>query len=124
MNHNKFRKQLLAWYDASKRDLPWRDVDDPYLIWLSEIMLQQTQVNTVKSYFKRFIRQFPTIEDLANASQEQVMMLWEGLGYYSRARNMHETARNIAENYNGEIPDSRDEIIRLKGVGPYTAAAV
>lgn len=124
MNHNEFREQLLSWYDANKRPLPWRDVDDPYLVWLSEIMLQQTQVDTVKPYFKRFVDKFPTIFDLAKATQEEVLLIWEGLGYYSRARNMHETAQNVVENFGGQIPDSWDDIIGLKGIGPYTASAV
>lgn len=124
MNRTEFRKRLLSWYDANKRQLPWRDVDDPYLVWISEIMLQQTQVDTVKPYFTRFVDRFPTIFDLAKASQEEVMMIWEGLGYYSRARHMHATAKNVVENFDGKIPDNWDDIIELKGVGPYTASAV
>jgi A/G-specific adenine glycosylase len=124
MEQEEFREQLLAWYDANKRSLPWRDVDDPYLIWLSEIMLQQTRVDSVKPYFKRFVKKFPTIYDLAEADQQEVLLLWEGLGYYSRARNMHETAQKVVNDFNGQIPDSWDEIIKLKGIGPYTAAAV
>jgi A/G-specific adenine glycosylase len=124
MKYKEFQNQLLAWYDANKRSLPWRDLDDPYLIWLSEIMLQQTRVDSVKPYFDRFREEFPTIFDLAKADQQEVLLLWEGLGYYSRARNMHGTAQKVVKNFDGKIPDNWDEIIELKGIGPYTAAAV
>lgn len=119
-----FSEDLLQWYDANKRDLPWRDTKDPYKIWVSEIMLQQTRVDTVISYFHRFIDAFPTVHDLAEADQQQVLKLWEGLGYYSRGRNLHQAAIRVHEEFNGTIPDSYDEITRLKGIGPYTAAAI
>jgi A/G-specific adenine glycosylase len=124
MQKEDFQEKLLSWYDANKRPLPWRDVNDPYLIWLSEIMLQQTQADTVKPYFKRFAEEFPTIFDLAKASRQKVLLLWEGLGYYSRARNMHDTAQKVVKDFDGQIPDTWDDIIQLKGIGPYTAAAV
>jgi len=104
--------------------MPWRDSKDPYKVWISEIMLQQTRVDQATPYFNRFIERFPTIDDLASASRQEVLKAWEGLGYYSRARNMHETAQNLVENYAGTLPDSRKEILKLKGIGPYTASAI
>lgn len=115
---------LLRWYQAHKRDLPWRYTNDPYKIWISEVMLQQTRVDTVISYYHRFIEALPTIQSLAEADLQQVLKLWEGLGYYSRARNLHDAARTVVSRYNGTLPDTYDEITQLKGVGPYTAAAV
>ncbi|MFU8861112.1 MAG: A/G-specific adenine glycosylase [Cyclonatronaceae bacterium] len=120
----EFRSELLDWYYISKRDLPWRNSRDPYHIWLSEIMLQQTRVEQAKPYFERFVEAFPTVCDLADAPQHNVMMLWEGLGYYSRARNMHRAAKMMKERYGGRVPDNYDSILELPGVGPYTAAAV
>jgi len=119
-----FRTDLLAWYDDNKRDMPWRDTDDPYRIWVSEIMLQQTRVDTVRDYYRRFLDAFPTVEALAAADRDSVLKLWEGLGYYSRARYLHEAAQHVVDTHDGDVPDTWDAISELKGVGPYTAAAV
>jgi A/G-specific adenine glycosylase len=119
-----FSKILTAWYLENKRDLPWRNTTNPYHIWLSEIMLQQTRVAQGLPYFLKFIDAFPTIFDLANASEEQVLKLWQGLGYYSRARNLHSTAKFIATNLKGVFPDNYNDLLKLKGVGEYTAAAI
>jgi A/G-specific adenine glycosylase len=120
---SKFSSLLLSWYKANARDLPWRSTKDPYKIWLSEIILQQTRVDQGLPYFFRFIEKFPTVFDLANASEGEVMKCWQGLGYYSRARNLHHTARLIA-NDGGIFPASFDKLIGLKGIGSYTAAAI
>jgi len=120
----EFSSQLISWYKKNKRDLPWRLTKDPYAIWLSEIILQQTRVDQGLSYYNKFIENYPTVIDLANATEESILNLWQGLGYYSRARNLHYTAKNIKENYNGIFPSNYDEILKLKGVGEYTAAAI
>ncbi|MEY2629135.1 MAG: Adenine glycosylase, partial [Bacteroidota bacterium] len=119
-----FSKSLIQWYLQNKRDLPWRNTIDPYFIWLSEIMLQQTRVAQGLPYFLRFTEAFPTVFDLAKADEEQVLKLWQGLGYYSRARNLHKTAQQVAFEYNGEFPKSYAELLKLKGIGEYTAAAI
>ncbi len=119
-----FSDPLIEWYTQNKRDLPWRNTQDPYFIWLSEIILQQTRVDQGMSYYLKFCKEFPTIEKLSDATEEKVIKLWQGLGYYSRARNLHATAKHIVRNLNGKFPDSHDEIIKLKGIGPYTAAAI
>ena len=119
-----FEEEITRWYKLNKRDLPWRNTRDPYLIWLSEIILQQTRVNQGLSYYEKFSEKYPTVQDLANEKEDEVLKLWQGLGYYSRARNMHFTAKYIVENLNGKFPSSYDEILKLKGVGEYTAAAV
>lgn len=119
-----FREKLLAWYDANKRALPWRRTQDPYKIWISEIMLQQTRVDTVIPYYERFLDWFPTIADLAQAPEERLLKAWEGLGYYSRVRNMQKAAQQIMENHGGVFPSSYEEISKLKGIGPYTAGAI
>jgi len=116
--------KIINWYEFNQRDLPWRKTSDPYKIWISEIMLQQTQVVTVVDYYYRFINSFPTIKDLALANEQDVLKLWQGLGYYSRARNLHQAAKSIIDNYNGVFPDSFDEILKLKGIGVYTASAI
>ena len=116
--------RLLAWYRKHKRDLPWRHTDDPYRILLAEFMLQQTQVNTVIPYYQRFLDRFPTVGDLANASQDDVLKAWEGLGYYARARNLHEAAHAIATDFAGTVPSTYDDLKSLPGFGPYTTAAV
>lgn len=116
-------RSLLAWYDRNRRSLPWRDVNDPYRTWLSEIMLQQTQSETVIRYYDRFLSRFPTVFDLAQASEDEVLKLWEGLGYYSRARNLHKCAKVLADN-NGVFPSCAKDLERLPGVGPYTARAI
>lgn len=104
--------------------MPWRDCEDPYKIWLSEIMLQQTRVDQATPYFKRFIQKFPTVHDLAEADQQEVLKVWEGLGYYSRARHLHSAAQKVVNEFDGELPDNWDEITELKGIGPYTASAI
>lgn len=119
-----FRKALIGWYRKEKRDLPWRHTRDPYKIWVSEVMLQQTRVDTVIPYYERFIGTFPTIRDLADAPEEVLLKKWEGLGYYSRARNLQAGVREVVEQYNGIVPDNRPAISSLKGVGPYTAGAI
>ncbi len=119
-----FSKKLIAWYLQNKRDLPWRNTKDPYRIWLSEIMLQQTRVAQGLPYYLTFITAFPKIEDLANASEDEVLKLWQGLGYYSRARNLHATAKIISYNYKGVFPTTYNDLLKLKGVGDYTASAI
>jgi A/G-specific adenine glycosylase len=124
MEENLFRNTLLNWYLKNCRPLPWRMTSDPYAIWVSEIILQQTRVNQGLAYYQRFISRFPDIQSLANASEELVLKTWEGLGYYSRARNMHATARFLVENHNGDFPEDFKELEKLKGIGKYTAAAI
>lgn len=120
----EIQDQLLAWYRRIRRDLPWRRTKNPYYIWVSEVMLQQTQVDTVIPYYNRFITQFPTMEDLAFAEEETVLKLWEGLGYYSRARNLQAGVKEVVENYSGKLPTERTEILKIKGIGPYTSGAI
>ena len=115
---------LLDWYDRVRRDLPWRRTQNPYHIWLSEIMLQQTRVETVKGYYARFLELFPTVEELAGAPEETVLKAWEGLGYYSRARNLQKAAQVIVREHGGVFPSTYEEILALPGVGPYTAGAI
>ncbi len=119
-----FSNTLIYWYLQIKRDLPWRKTKDPYLVWLSEIMLQQTRVSQGMSYFLAFSEEFPSIEDLANAKESKVLKMWQGLGYYSRARNLHFTAKYIAEELDGQFPNTYKELIKLKGIGDYTASAI
>jgi A/G-specific adenine glycosylase len=119
-----FRKGLAAWYAQNKRDLPWRATTDPYKIWLSEVILQQTQVSQGLSYYTRFVGKFPTVSDLAHATEDQVLKLWQGLGYYSRARNLHHAAKTIASEHRGKFPMEYEAIKGLKGIGDYTAAAI
>lgn len=120
----EFSKSLIHWYLQNKRDLPWRKTTAPYAIWLSEIMLQQTRVAQGLPYFLRFIDAFPTVQDMANAPEEQVLKLWQGLGYYSRARNLHATAKQVTFEMGGVFPDCSAGLLKLKGVGDYTAAAI
>ena len=119
-----FSAPLLKWYLISKRSLPWRDTRDPYLIWLSEVILQQTRVAQGLPYFEKFHAAYPTVQDLAAANEEEVLKLWQGLGYYSRARNLKKTAEIICEDFEGRFPETYDELLKLKGIGPYTAAAI
>jgi A/G-specific adenine glycosylase len=119
-----FSQQILEWYGKNKRSLPWRKSKNPYKIWLSEIILQQTKVAQGLPFYNKFILAFPTIKHLANATENEVLNLWQGLGYYSRARNMHFTAKEIAEKYNGIFPNDYEIILKLKGIGTYTAAAI
>ena len=121
---DEFIQPLLAWYDENKRILPWRDKYNAYYTWVSEIMLQQTRVEAVKPYFERFIRELPDIQALAVCPEEKLLKLWEGLGYYSRVRNMQLAAREMVEKYNGRLPDDFSLLISLKGIGSYTAGAI
>lgn len=115
---------LLTWYNAVKRNLPWRDKDNAYYTWVSEIMLQQTRVEAVKPYFDRFISRLPDIQSLAICPEEELMKLWEGLGYYSRVRNMQKAAIQIVEQYDGQLPKDFEKLLSLKGIGRYTAGAI
>jgi len=119
-----FLHDIYIWYKQNQRDLPWRKTTDPYKIWISEIILQQTRVAQGTNYYLKFIERFPTVYDLANADETDVLKLWQGLGYYSRARNLHFAAKQIIENHNGAFPSDYNAIINLKGIGPYTAAAI
>ncbi|WP_299366037.1 A/G-specific adenine glycosylase [Winogradskyella sp.] len=119
-----FKNKLTNWYSINKRNLPWRNTRNPYYIWLSEIILQQTQVKQGLPYYEAFVKTYPTIFDLANASEQEVLKLWQGLGYYSRARNLHTTAKHIAFELNGKFPNNYKDLIQLKGVGDYTASAI
>ena len=123
-NFNHITNKLIEWYNAHKRTLPWRGVNDPYLIWISEIILQQTRVNQGLNYYNRFIERFPDIHSLAAAGEQEVLRYWQGLGYYSRARNLHATAQYIDKNFGGKFPDKYETILSLKGIGEYTAAAI
>ncbi len=118
------RRKLLAWYDKTKRDLPWRDTKDPYSIWVSEIMLQQTRVKTVLPYYERWIKAFPTIDKLADAPERKILKLWEGLGYYSRVRNLKKAAKIISKKMDGKVPDTVAGLQNLPGIGRYTAGAI
>ena len=115
---------IVEWYQNNKRDLPWRNGANAYHIWVSEIMLQQTRVEAVKSYYAAFLEAFPTIEDLANAPEERLLKMWEGLGYYNRVRNMQKAAVQIVELYNGQMPQDYEQIKGLSGIGNYTAGAI
>ena len=115
---------LLEWYDKNKRTLPWRDKNNAYYTWVSEIMLQQTRVEAVKPYFRRFIQELPDVASLAAAPEERIVKLWEGLGYYSRVRNMQKAAIQVMEEYNGKIPEDFETLLSLKGIGRYTAGAI
>ncbi|MCM4150616.1 A/G-specific adenine glycosylase [Arenibacter sp. N53] len=119
-----FSRIILEWYQVNKRPLPWRNTNEPYLIWLSEIMLQQTRVAQGIPFYLKFVEAFPKVQDLAGASEEMVLKLWQGLGYYSRARNLHATAKIISEKYNGRFPNTYNELLELKGIGDYTASAI
>ena len=119
-----FAETLISWYEEHKRDLPWRGESDPYKIWVSEIILQQTRVQQGWDYYLRFIDNFPNIKTLSEADEDRVLKVWQGLGYYSRARNMHAAAREIMAEHNGNFPDTYDKILSLKGIGKYTAAAI
>ena len=121
---SRFRKKLLAWFAQSQRDLPWRHTKDPYRIWLSEIMLQQTRVAAVIPYYNKFVERFPTVRALAEAPEEEVLRLWAGLGYYSRARNLQKAARQVVEKHNSRFPDGAEKALELSGIGQYTAAAI
>lgn len=119
-----FVRLTIAWYTENSRDLPWRSTKNPYFIWLSEVILQQTRVDQGRKYYENFTKTYPSVNDLANAAEENVLKLWQGLGYYSRARNLHKTAQIIANDYKGQFPNDYKQILQLKGIGPYTAAAI
>lgn len=123
-NLEEIVQPLLKWYQDNKRILPWRVEKDPYKIWISEIMLQQTRIEAVKAYYKRFMEELPTIQDLANIEEEKLLKLWEGLGYYNRAKNLKRAAQIIVNEYNGKIPNTYKELIKLPGIGEYTAGAI
>lgn len=119
-----FSGEILRWYASNKRSLPWRNTTDPYKIWLSEIMLQQTRVEQGLPYYEKFVRHFPTVEELSGAGEKKVLKLWQGLGYYSRARNLHATAQMVTHKMSGHFPDTYEGLLQLKGVGDYTASAI
>jgi A/G-specific adenine glycosylase len=124
ININIFQADLIGWFTNEKRDLPWRREKDPYRIWVSEIMLQQTRVDTVIPYYNNFMEQFPTLDEFATADEEKILKAWEGLGYYSRVRNLQSACKEVQEKYEGVVPNTPKEISSLKGIGPYTAGAV
>ena len=122
---DNFSSRLLSWWDQhGRKDMPWQRDSDPYKIWLSEVMLQQTQVATVIPYFERFLKAFPTVNDLASASQDEVLHLWSGLGYYARGRNLHKAAQRVSSEFDSEFPSEIDELQSLPGVGRSTAGAI
>ena len=118
------QQRLASWYEQHYRSLPWRSTRDPYCIWISEVILQQTRVDQGMNYYLRFVERFPDVASLAAAEEHEVLKLWQGLGYYSRARNLHKAARQIMSEHNGKFPDDYDSIMQLSGIGPYTAAAI
>ncbi len=124
LSPSAIRRPLLRWFEREARDLPWRRTRDPYAIWVSEIMLQQTRVPAAVPYYERFVRRFPTVHTLAKAPLDSVLKLWEGLGYYSRARNLHRAAREVITRFGGQIPETRAELLSLPGIGAYTAGAI
>ena len=119
-----FQKKIIEWYQINKRELPWRNTTDPYIIWLSEIILQQTRVEQGLPYFNKFLANFPAVADFANASEDEVLKLWQGLGYYSRGRNMLYTAKQVMIDHQGVFPIVYTQLLKLKGIGEYTAAAI
>lgn len=124
MDKRYFSEKIVKWYQINKRHLPWRQMCDPYKIWLSEIILQQTRVNQGLPYYQRFVNTYPTIKELADASEQEVLRLWQGLGYYSRARNLHRCAKSIVSEHNAQFPTTYNELLKLPGIGDYTAAAI
>jgi len=124
MQARYFSEKIVEWYDLNKRNLPWRHTKDPYKIWLSEIILQQTRINQGLPYYKKLVSEFPTVNELASAPEKKVLRLWQGLGYYSRARNMHACAKEVVNHFNARFPKTSEELKRLPGIGEYTAAAI
>ena len=120
----KIREPIIKWFQANRRDLPWRKEKNPYHIWISEIMLQQTRIEAVMGYYERFLKELPTIQDLAEVDEEKLLKLWEGLGYYNRARNLKKSAQILQEKHSGEMPKTYSEILELPGIGEYTAGAI
>ncbi|MFN2145773.1 MAG: A/G-specific adenine glycosylase, partial [Anaerolineales bacterium] len=121
---SELAKQLLAWYTANRRRFPWREDPQPYAVWVAEIMAQQTRLETMLPFYQRWMARFPDITTLASASQQEVLNLWEGLGYYSRARNLHKAAQVVMAEYGGALPESTAELVKLPGIGRYTAGAI
>src|SRR5688572_4528377 len=124
MDKRYFSDKVVEWYRLNKRDLPWRDTNDPYKIWLSEIILQQTRVIQGLPYYLKFAERFPTVQALAKASEQEVLRLWQGLGYYTRARNLHKCAKTVVKEYQGVFPSNFETLMKLPGIGHYTAAAI
>ncbi|MDA7779678.1 A/G-specific adenine glycosylase, partial [Flavobacteriaceae bacterium] len=122
--HLNFSKKLINWYSVNKRSLPWRNTKDPYKIWLSEIILQQTQVKQGLPYYNKFIERYPNVGSLSDSKEQDVLKNWEGLGYYSRARNLHKTSKLVVEDYKSKFPKTYDELIKLPGIGDYSASAI
>lgn len=120
----KITEPIIKWYQQNKRELPWRKEKNPYHIWISEIMLQQTRIEAVMGYYERFLRNLPTIQDLAEVNEEKLLKLWEGLGYYNRARNLKKAAQIVQEKYDGKMPKHYEELLELPGIGEYTAGAI
>lgn len=123
-NDNVIVSRLFSWYETSKRQLPWRDIKDPYKIWLSEIILQQTRIEQGLPYYLKFVQKYPTIKHLSEAHIDEVLRLWQGLGYYSRARNLHKCAKTVSKDFGGDFPSNRKSLMKLPGIGPYTSAAI
>ena len=119
-----FSTYILKWYNLNKRDLPWRMNQDPYFVWLSEIILQQTRISQGTSYYLKFVDKYPNIKSLASASENDILLLWQGLGYYSRARNLLKTAKHIVNKLDGAFPDNYNDLLKLPGIGQYTASAI
>ena len=119
-----FASNLISWYSDNKRSLPWRDTKDPYKIWLSEIILQQTQIKQGLPYYNKFVKLFPDVDSLSNSSEQKVLKNWEGLGYYSRARNLHKASIKVVKEYDSKFPKTYDELIKLPGIGDYSASAI
>ena len=124
LSDKHYANSLLQWYSRYGRDLPWRNTDNPYIIWLSEVILQQTRVAQGLPYFERFLSNYPNVQDLASAPSDEIMRHWQGLGYYSRARNLHQCAKDVVEKHHSQFPNSYNELLKLKGVGNYTDAAI
>lgn len=124
LKQDQFVTPLLAWYDKNKREMVWRDRGNAYYTWISEIMLQQTRIEAAKDYFVRFTEELPDIQSLANVPQERLLKLWEGLGYYNRAKNLQKTAKILVEEYGAELPSDYEKLLALPGIGPYTAGAI
>lgn len=124
LKQDQFVTPLLAWYDKNKREMVWRDRGNAYYTWISEIMLQQTRIEAAKDYFVRFTEEIPDIQSLANVPQERLLKLWEGLGYYNRAKNLQKTAKILVEEYGAELPSDYEKLLALPGIGPYTAGAI
>lgn len=120
----QINEKIISWYQENRRVLPWREKKDPYAIWISEIMLQQTRIEAVKEYYKRFMKEISTIQELASIPEERLLKLWEGLGYYNRARNLKKAAKIMVEEYQGNMPKTYEELVKLPGIGEYTAGAI